>query len=73
MDPARRLHEHIDVLWGAIRPHKDHLLNLKQNLTVDVFLGYRSNSDTAGVEVPHRSLRMFTALQVPFGLPVIIS
>jgi hypothetical protein len=74
--PVSREHslgEHIDVLWGAICPHKDYLLGLKENLTVDVFLGYRSNSDTAGVEVPSESLEMFTALQIPFGLSIIIS
>lgn len=67
------LHEHIDALWGAIRPHKDYLLGLKETLTVDVLLGYRSNSDTAGVEVPFQSMEIFTALQVPFGLSIIIS
>jgi hypothetical protein len=58
---------------AAICPHKDYLLKLKENLTVEVFLGYRSNSDTAGVEVPHQSMEMFTALQVPFGLSIIVS
>ena len=58
---------------GAIRPHKDYLLGLKENLTVDVFLGYRSNSDTAGVEVPYQSLQIFQELQVPFGLSIIIA
>jgi hypothetical protein len=67
------LHEHIDVLWATLRPHKEYLLHLKKSLTVDVFLGYRSNSDTAGVEVPYQSLEMFTALQVPFGLSIIVS
>ena len=63
----------IDVLWGTIRPHKDYLLGLRDIVTVDVFLGYRSNSDTAGVEVPSESLEMFTALQIPFGLSISIS
>ena len=57
------------MLWDQIRPHTDYLLRLKEI----VFLGYRSNSDTAGVEVSSDSLEMFTALQVPFGLSIIVS
>jgi len=34
--------------------------------------GYRSNSDTAVFEVSHKCLRLFTALEVPFGVSVII-
>jgi hypothetical protein len=40
---------------------------------VDFFLGYRSSSDSAGVEVPAKSLEMFIDLQVPFGLSIIIA
>jgi hypothetical protein len=40
---------------------------------VDVFLGYRSNCDTAGIEVPHTSLEMFSELQIPFGLSIIVT
>jgi hypothetical protein len=66
------LYDHIDALWAKIRPHRDYLVRLKATLSVDVFLGYRSNSDTAGVELPPSSLEMFTALQVPFGLSIIV-
>ena len=56
VDRAEPLQVHIDALWAAIRDRKNYLLELKkQGLTVDVFLGYRSNSDTAGVEVPYQS------------------
>lgn len=40
---------------------------------MDFFLGYRSSSDSAGVEVPAKSLEMFIDLQVPFGLSIIIA
>jgi len=50
------LEKHIDELWTKLKPHKEYLLELKKALTVDVFLGYRSNSDTAGIEVPYTSL-----------------
>jgi len=63
---------HIDALWNTFRARKQYLLQLKRGLTVDVFLGYRSNCDHAGVEVPHQSLQMFSELQVPFGLSIIV-
>jgi len=67
------LHVHIDELWNIFKGRKQDLLQLKNELTVDVFLGYRSNSDNAGVEVPSKSLEMFVDLQVPFGLSIIIT
>jgi Domain of unknown function (DUF4279) len=66
------LHVHIDTLWNTFRDRKEYLLHLKQGLTVDVFLGYRSNCDHAGVEVPSGSLEMFRELQIPFGLSIIV-
>jgi hypothetical protein len=74
--PVKRsepLHVHIEALWNTFRGRKQYLLQLKHNLTVDVFLGYRSNCDHAGVEVPYHSLEMFIELQVPFGLSVIVT
>lgn len=73
VDENERLHVHIDALWNTFREQKQYLLELKEILTVDVFLGYRSNSDTAGVEVPYQSLEMFIELQSPFGLSIIVA
>ncbi|MFL6439445.1 MAG: DUF4279 domain-containing protein [Terriglobales bacterium] len=73
IDKHELLHKHIDALWLVLKPHKRYLVELKKFLTVDVFLGYRSNSDTAGVEVPHTSLEMFSELQIPFGLSIIVT
>ncbi len=67
------LAKHIDALWSKIKKHKDYLIELKETLTVDVFLGYRSNCDHAGVEVPSTSLEMFTEPRIPFGLSIIIA
>ena len=67
------LHVHIDTLWNTFKDHKEYLLHLKQGLTVDVFLGYQSNCDHAGVEVPYPSLEMFRELEIPFGLSIIVA
>ncbi len=69
----RPLGEHIDALWATIRPEKSYLLALKKIATVDVFLGYRSDSDTAGLDIPHHSLEIFAELQVPLALSIIIA
>jgi hypothetical protein len=73
LDESEPLEEHIEALWAKLKPHKQYLLELKKNLSVDVFLGYRSNCDHAGIEVPHQSLEMFTELEIPFGVSIIIA
>ena len=73
VNESEPLHTHIDALWAAVRERKQYLLDLKRTATVDVFCGYRSNCDTAGVEVPYQSLQIFQELQVPFGLSIIIA
>ena len=73
VDRERPLEEHIMALWDAIRPQIPYLRDLKQKYHVDIFCGYRSNSDTAGFQVSHRCLGLFSDLEVPFGVSVIIS
>lgn len=69
----RPLNEHIDALWSAVRPAKAFLREMKQRASVDVFLGYRSNIDHAGIEMPHTCLEMFVELEIPFGVSIIIA
>lgn len=64
---------HINALMKVVEPHVDYIKSLKTKFRVDVFCGYRSNCDMAGLEVPHTSLKLFTALEVPFGLSIIIA
>jgi hypothetical protein len=70
---AAPLAEHIEALWAVLKPHVHYLKSLKQRYKVDVFCGYRSNCDHAGIEVPHTSLELFTALEIPFGVSIIIA
>jgi hypothetical protein len=69
----RPLEDHIDALWTAIRPGSEYLRALKKTVLTDVFLGYRSNCDHAGIEIPHTSLEMFTELEIPFGISIILT
>jgi hypothetical protein len=67
------LEVHIDALWAAIKDRRDFIMGLERTATVDVFLGYRSNCDHAGLQVPHTCLEMFTELEIPFGVSIIIA
>jgi hypothetical protein len=70
---AEPLARHIEALWQVLKPHAEYLRSLKQRYKVDVFCGYRSNCDHAGIEVPHTCLEMFTTLEIPFGVSIIIA
>ena len=67
------LAQHIEALWAVVKPHVQYVRSLKQRYKVDIFCGYRSNCDHAGIEVPHTCLEIFTALEVPFGVSIIIA
>ncbi len=60
------------MLWQVVRPQIEYIKSLKQRFKVDVFCGYRSNCDTAGFQVSHTCLELFTAMEVPFGVSVIV-
>ena len=71
--PADRdLHEHIDALWAALKPSSAFLRILKERATVQVSLGYSSNIDHAGMNIPYRSLEIFTALELDLGLSIVV-
>ena len=67
------IENHIDTLWRHIESNREYLLELKKTLTVDVFIGYRSNCDNAGIDIPHESLAMFSDLEIPLRLSIIVA
>ena len=70
---TEHLSVHLDALWNVLRPHAEYLKQLKRSTDISIFCGYRSNIDHAGFEVPYSSLEIFTALELPFGVSVIIA
>lgn len=66
------LERHIEALWRVVQPHVEYLKSLKERFHVDVFCGYRSNCDWAGFDVSHQCLILFTALEIPFGVSIIV-
>jgi hypothetical protein len=67
------LERHIESLWKTLKPKLDYLKSLKTQYNIDVFCGYRTNCDHAGIQVSHTCLELFTALEVPFGVSIIIA
>jgi Domain of unknown function (DUF4279) len=67
------LDAHLQILWADVAPARDFLLALKAKHKVDVFCGYRTNHGSAGFEVEAKSLAIFTALDIPFGVSVIVT
>ncbi|MGB3738812.1 MAG: DUF4279 domain-containing protein [Pontixanthobacter sp.] len=64
------LTEHLRRLWQPVKPH---ILFLRQlDAVVDVFCGYRSNNGAAAFAVEPDALEIFIALNVPFGVSVIV-
>jgi hypothetical protein len=60
------LDAHLQTLWADIAPARDFLLSMKSQFRVDVFCGYRSNSDHPGFQVEPKSLAIFAdAAEVP--------
>ena len=64
------LRAHLRALWEAILFHKDYLKEMKKDFTVDVFCGFRTNCQVAGLEIDYRSLEIFSALEIPLGLSI---
>ena len=68
----RDLSEHLRVLWSHLKPSAPFIIDLGRTAKVDVFCGYRSNSGVAGFEVAPDALEIFTTLNIPFGVSVIV-
>ena len=66
------LSEHLRALWQVIEPHVAYLRDLKARTRIDIFCGYRSNHGGTGFEVAPDALKPFVALDIPFGISVII-
>jgi hypothetical protein len=67
------LDAHLQILWADVAPARDFLLALKAKHKVDVFCGYRTNHGSGGFEVEAKSSAILTALDIPFGVSVIVT
>jgi hypothetical protein len=66
----RKMTDHLRELWNMVEPSADYIKSL--DARVDVFCGYRSNNGTGGYQVEPDALAMFSVLNVPFGVSVIV-
>ena len=72
LSEEKPLEKHLDWLWEHLKQHKNYLLRLKQKHRLDIFAGYRSNCDHAGIEIPIESMQIYFELEIPFGLSIIV-
>jgi len=73
IESTKPLVEHIEYLWEQLKAHKEYLLELKKYYSVDVYCAYESDSGQAGIEIPYTCLEMFTELQIPFGVSILLN
>lgn len=66
------LHVHIQSLWEAIISQVGYLKELKKQVTVDVFCGFRTNCRVSGLEIGHESLVLFSELEIPLGISITV-
>lgn len=73
LPPDSDLSLHLNWLWGIVAPHKSYFLSvIERGFGVDVFCGYRSNSDTAGFCITPEALAIFAELSIPMEISVMI-
>jgi hypothetical protein len=73
IDEETNLDIHLQYLWNTFRPVKKKLFKLKERYQVDVLCEYRSNCDTAGVVAVPSCLEIFTELNIPMKLSVVMA
>ena len=73
LDRSLELTAHLEWLWEKISLYADYFRSLVEGgIRMDVFCGYRANSDTAGFSIKPRALRIVHELQIPLEVSVII-
>lgn len=67
------LEKHLLWLKDKLTPHKDYIRKMSQFYTVNVFCGYRTDSDQGGFDLSPDVLSMFTDLGIPMCVSIIIA
>ncbi len=66
------LDEHLRWLHRTLSPHHEFLRTAKRTALVDVFLSYLSDEDQAGFEISPEAFKIFSELEIPFGVSAIL-
>lgn len=67
------LEKHLLWLKEQLSPHREYLRNLARSYTVDIFCGYRTDSDQGGFDVSADALSLFTDLGIRLCVSIIIA
>ena len=63
--------EHLEWLWQNLSAKKDFLISLKTQYHLDIFVGYRSDSDHGGTVITSSSINICCELDIPLELSII--
>ncbi|MGH7963376.1 MAG: DUF4279 domain-containing protein [Candidatus Binatia bacterium] len=67
------LEKHLLWLKEQLSPHREYLRTLAESHTVDIFCGYRTDSDQGGFDLSPEALRLFTELGIRMCVSIIIA
>jgi hypothetical protein len=67
------LEKHLAWLKEKLIPHKNYIQKLTETCTVDIFCGYRTDSDQGGFELSPHVLSLFVDLGIPMCVSIIIA
>jgi hypothetical protein len=65
---------HLNWLWQQVAPHVAYLKDLKASgVKLDVFCGFRTDTDTGGFSIQPGALAIITELEIPIEVSVIVT
>ncbi len=73
LSESNDLTDHLIFLWNAIEPYSDYFKTLiDKGVDIDVFCGYSSDCDHAGLSIKPEAFEIFQKLKIPFELSIIV-
>jgi hypothetical protein len=73
LGPQAEISEHLEWLWRQVRPHVSYFKGLKTSgVKLDIFCGFRTDTDTGGFSIEPSALAIVTELQIPIEVSVIV-
>lgn len=72
LDQSEPLDAHLKFLNQLLKPHHEYIRSLKVNAEIYIYCGYDSDSDQCGFTLSSSALSIFTLLEVPMDVHLII-
>lgn len=59
---------HLDYFNEIFLKHIVLLKELQRKDSLTIYCYYRTNLDSSGIDIPHKSLELYSELKIPFGI-----